>query len=167
MFDIGFFELVVLSVVGLLVLGPERLPHAIRMTGAYMGRIRRAVASVREEFEREVNLHETQQRIKQQMDDAGLEETRQALQQLRQDVEADSQGQASKSKVKPRPQSESQPRPELQPEENRIDGGLTQAGPTPAPDDAPDPRHNPPSPENDPDPFPEPAPAADDESKKA
>ena len=37
MFDIGFFELVMVAVVALLVLGPERLPHAVRMTGAFVG----------------------------------------------------------------------------------------------------------------------------------
>jgi len=87
MFDIGFFELVLVGIVGLLVLGPERLPHAVRMTSAYLGKIRRTVNSVKEEFEREVNLHEMQQRIKQQMEKAGLEETRQSLDKLKQDVE--------------------------------------------------------------------------------
>lgn len=87
MFDVGFFELVVLGVVGLLVLGPERLPHAIRMGSAYMGKIRRAVTSVREEFEREVNMQEMQQRIKQQLEDSGLEDTRQSIQELRDSVE--------------------------------------------------------------------------------
>ncbi|MEN8670030.1 MAG: Sec-independent protein translocase protein TatB, partial [Ketobacter sp.] len=87
MFDIGFFELVLLGIVGLLVLGPERLPHAVRMGSAYLGKIRRAVTSVREEFEREVNLHEMQERLKQQMEETGLDDARQSLQDLKQQVE--------------------------------------------------------------------------------
>mgnify|MGYP005723621859 CR=1 FL=1 len=87
MFDVGFFELVVIGIVGLLVLGPERLPHAIRMGSAYLGKFRRAVTNVREEFEREVNIQEMQQRIKEQLEDSGLEETRKSLAELKQSVE--------------------------------------------------------------------------------
>lgn len=127
MFDIGFFELVLLGVVGLLVLGPERLPHAIRMTTAYVGKIRRAVTSVRDEFEREVNLHEMQQRIKQQVEQSGLEEARQSLQDLKQQVE--------------------NPNLSSHVGENRIDGSQ---------DQDPDTRHNPVAPENEAEPLPEP-----------
>lgn len=87
MFDIGFFELVLLGIVGLLVLGPERLPHAIRMGSAYIGKFRRAVLNVREEFEREVNIHEMQQRIKKQVDESGIQEAAQSLQHLKIDME--------------------------------------------------------------------------------
>lgn len=69
MFDIGFLELVLVGIVALLVLGPERLPHAARMTGAFFGRITRMMQSVRDEVEREVNIFEMQQRIKKQVED--------------------------------------------------------------------------------------------------
>lgn len=138
MFDIGFFELVLIGVVGLLVLGPERLPHAVRMGSAYLGKIRRAVSSVREEFEREVNMQEMQQRIKQQMADTGLDEARQSLQDLKKQVEAPTSApnQAALG-------------------ENSIGGGLPQASQDP--DDDPDTRHNPTAPENEAEPLPEPA----------
>ncbi len=87
MFDIGFFELVLLAIVGLLVLGPERLPHAVRMTTAYLGKIRRAVLDVREEFEREVNIQEMQQRIKDQVKESGLSDTQQSLAELQKQIE--------------------------------------------------------------------------------
>lgn len=102
MFDVGFFELVVLGVVGLLVLGPERLPHAIRMGSAYLGKFRRAVTNVREEFEREVNIQEMQQRIKEQLEDSGLEETRKSLAELKQSVET---GVTEENRIEP-PQDE-------------------------------------------------------------
>jgi len=87
MFDIGFFELVVVAVVALLVLGPERLPHAVRMAGAFMGKARRMMNSVRDEFEREVQLSEMQQRIKEQLEKSGLEDARKALEDTRKSIE--------------------------------------------------------------------------------
>lgn len=87
MFDIGFFELVVIAVIALIVLGPERLPHAVRMTGAWIGKIRRATAAVKEELEREVNAHEMQQRIKEQMEKSGLSEAKESVEDLRKAME--------------------------------------------------------------------------------
>ena len=54
MFDVGFFELLLIGVVGLLVLGPERLPRAARMVGLWMRRARATWYSVRSELEREL-----------------------------------------------------------------------------------------------------------------
>lgn len=88
MFDIGFFELVLLAVIGLLVLGPERLPHAVRMGSAYLGKIRRTILTVREEFEREVNMQEMQQRVKEQMEKSGLQEAKDSLNDIKKTVEA-------------------------------------------------------------------------------
>ena len=51
MFDIGFPELVVVSVVALLVIGPEKLPEAIRTMSLWVGRIQRSFASIRREIE--------------------------------------------------------------------------------------------------------------------
>ncbi len=87
MFDIGFFELVVVAVVALLVLGPERLPHAVRMAGAFMGKARRMVNNVKEEFEREVQLAEMQQRIKEQLEKAGLDDAKKVLEDTRKSIE--------------------------------------------------------------------------------
>ncbi len=55
MFDIGFAELVLVSVVGLLVLGPERLPGAMRAASFWMGRLRRGFDRARGELERELD----------------------------------------------------------------------------------------------------------------
>ena len=54
MFDVGFSELVIIAVVALLVLGPERLPHAARMAGAFFRRARIQWESVKAELEREL-----------------------------------------------------------------------------------------------------------------
>jgi len=79
MFDIGFFELLLIGIIGLVVLGPERLPHAIRMTSAWIGKLRRASIAIKSELEREVNAHEIQQRIQKQMEEAGLEDIKKSL----------------------------------------------------------------------------------------
>jgi sec-independent protein translocase protein TatB len=54
-FDIGFAELLLVSVVGLLVLGPERLPSAIRTASLWMGRLRRSFNAIRADIEREID----------------------------------------------------------------------------------------------------------------
>lgn len=79
MFDIGFFELMLIGIIGLVVLGPERLPHAIRMTSAWIGKIRRASIAVKDELEREVNAHEMKKRIQEQMEEAGLNDIKKTL----------------------------------------------------------------------------------------
>ena len=58
MFDIGFSELVVLAVVALVVIGPERLPTVARTVGALLGRLNRYVADVKSDVEREMRLEE-------------------------------------------------------------------------------------------------------------
>ena len=63
MFDIGFLEMVVVAIVGLLVLGPERLPGAVRMAGLYLGRIKRSLADVRSQVERELGADEIRQTL--------------------------------------------------------------------------------------------------------
>ena len=63
MFDIGFLELILVSIVGLLVLGPERLPGAIRTVSLYVGRMRRSFNSMRAEIERELQTDEIRRQL--------------------------------------------------------------------------------------------------------
>ena len=58
MFDIGFWELALIGVVALLVVGPDRLPGLARTVGLWVGRIRRYVSSVRDDIEREIQAEE-------------------------------------------------------------------------------------------------------------
>jgi sec-independent protein translocase protein TatB len=58
MFDIGFWELVVIAVIALVVFGPEKLPQFARRAGYWIGRIRRQVNDVRSEIEREIAFDE-------------------------------------------------------------------------------------------------------------
>jgi sec-independent protein translocase protein TatB len=58
MFDIGFSELVVIGVVALIVIGPERLPKVARTAGHLYGRLQRYVSSVKSDIGREIQLDE-------------------------------------------------------------------------------------------------------------
>ncbi len=58
MFEIGFSELVVIAVVALIVIGPERLPQVLRTLGAWFGRAQRYFRSVKEEVSHELALQE-------------------------------------------------------------------------------------------------------------
>ena len=65
MFDIGFSELLIIAIVALVVLGPERLPKAARFAGLWVRRARNQWDSVKQELERELQAED----IKRQMQD--------------------------------------------------------------------------------------------------
>src|SRR5881394_2408204 len=58
MFDIGFSELMVIAVIALVVIGPERLPKVARTLGHLAGRLQRYVADVKADINREIELDE-------------------------------------------------------------------------------------------------------------
>lgn len=58
MFDIGFWELTVIGVVALLVIGPERLPGVARTAGHWAGKARRYLGSVKADIDREMRAEE-------------------------------------------------------------------------------------------------------------
>ncbi|MCX7628407.1 MAG: Sec-independent protein translocase protein TatB [Methylophilaceae bacterium] len=59
MFDVAFSEILVIVVVALIVIGPQKLPQVARMLGALVGRLQRYVATVKADIERELRLEET------------------------------------------------------------------------------------------------------------
>ena len=75
MFDIAFSELLVIAVVALLVIGPEKLPKVARTVGAFTGRLQRYVAQVKDEINRETRFEELQklqQEIKQSVENIAV-----------------------------------------------------------------------------------------------
>ncbi len=64
MFDIGFLELMVVAILGLLVLGPERLPKAARTVGLFLGRMRRTMSNIQDDLERQVRTEELREKLK-------------------------------------------------------------------------------------------------------
>lgn len=58
MFDVGFTELMVIALVGLIVIGPERMPKVARTVGHLLGRLQRYVGDVKADINREMQLEE-------------------------------------------------------------------------------------------------------------
>lgn len=86
MFDVGFSELLLVALVALLVLGPERLPRAARFVGLWVRRARAQWHSVKAELERDLAAEELQRSLRE-----GREELRRAGDELRA-VERDATG---------------------------------------------------------------------------
>ena len=76
MFNIGTFELLLICIIALLVLGPERLPGAVRTAGLWIGRFRRSFYKVKAEIERELNADEIRRQLHNESIMAELEETK-------------------------------------------------------------------------------------------
>jgi sec-independent protein translocase protein TatB len=63
MFDIGFMELLLISVITLVVMGPQRLPQAVRTITLWLGRARQAFSAVRKELEDEVGMDDIKRQL--------------------------------------------------------------------------------------------------------
>jgi sec-independent protein translocase protein TatB len=81
MFDIGFAELLFIAIVGLLVLGPERLPIAIRTVSLWLGRLRRSFGEIRAEIEREVGADEIRRQLHNESVMASLKDSKNTIDQ--------------------------------------------------------------------------------------
>ncbi|MFA5170998.1 MAG: Sec-independent protein translocase protein TatB [Sulfuriferula sp.] len=91
MFDIGFSEIVVIGVVALVVIGPERLPKVARTVGLLVGRMQRYMATVKADISQEIQLDELKrsgEAFKQSLSDTG-QQISQEIQQTTQAVTAD------------------------------------------------------------------------------
>ncbi|WP_108125722.1 Sec-independent protein translocase protein TatB [Saccharospirillum mangrovi] len=98
MFDMGFSELLLIAIIGLVVIGPERLPGVARTLGRQVGNLRRFMRSLQTQLEQEVKLDELNRKI--------MAETR--GQTFRNNDEPDIGGNAAASSPA---QQESQPTP--------------------------------------------------------
>ena len=104
MFDVSFSELLVIAVVALLVIGPEKLPKVARTVGMFTGRMQRYMAQVKEEVNREMRFEELQKlqsEIKQSVEDSIVQESA----ALQASIHAPSKPvKTTKSIAKPKPQ---------------------------------------------------------------
>ncbi|MEG3754195.1 Sec-independent protein translocase protein TatB [Psychromonas arctica] len=80
MFDIGFWEIVLISVIGLVVLGPQRLPIAIRTVLKWVNTAKNMANSVKNEISQELELHELNENM--------LKKGKQELEQLNPNLKA-------------------------------------------------------------------------------
>ncbi len=81
MFDIGFSELIVCAIVALVVIGPERMPEAVRTVGLWVGRFKRSLRETRSEIERQMGVDD----IRRQLHN---EEIMRNLEQARRDMDS-------------------------------------------------------------------------------
>jgi sec-independent protein translocase protein TatB len=63
MFDIGFLELLVIALITLVVMGPERLPEAIRAISLWIGRLKQIWAKTRQEIENEMGMDDIRHQL--------------------------------------------------------------------------------------------------------
>ncbi len=84
MFDIGFTELALLMLIGLIVLGPERLPRVVRTLGLYLRKARSAWGSVKQSIEAELDADELRKALSQVR-----EQTKSAGEDLKKTLEAE------------------------------------------------------------------------------
>lgn len=85
MFDVGFWELMVIAVVALLVIGPQRLPAVARTVGLWVGRGKRLISSVKSDIEQEMRAEELKRILKEQQAKNPLHEV---IEETRSDFEA-------------------------------------------------------------------------------
>lgn len=69
MFDIGFFEICLIGVIALLVIGPEKLPRVARTVGLWLGKAQGMVKTVKYEIDEQLRAEELKQSLQQAKDD--------------------------------------------------------------------------------------------------
>ena len=89
MFDIGFIELVLIGVVGLVVIGPERLPGVASKLGRWVGRTRQFIETVKGDVSREMRQEEIRQALGR---DAGLDEIKNIINDTKYTIEDEVNG---------------------------------------------------------------------------
>lgn len=87
MFDIGFWELSVLAIIGLIVLGPERLPVVARTVGRWVGQAKHYMSALTSELEREVKADDIRREVREAREQIEAE-TRNARDSVDRNVEA-------------------------------------------------------------------------------
>jgi sec-independent protein translocase protein TatB len=87
MFDIGPSELLVIFVVALLVIGPERLPSAVRTASLWVGRFRRSFHKIKADVERELNADEIRRQLHNESILAEVEDAKKQAKEIASDVE--------------------------------------------------------------------------------
>lgn len=91
MLDIGFSELLLVMIIGLVVLGPERLPIAVKTVAGWIRALRSLVANVQHELSQELKLQELQETLRKAEEKAQLQtlspELKQSMEELRESTE--------------------------------------------------------------------------------
>ena len=86
MFDIGFSEIMVVAMISLIIMGPERLPETVRTITLWLGRLRQFISSARSEIEDEVGVEEIRRQLRNEKIMRDLEKSKDELTGLAKDV---------------------------------------------------------------------------------
>ena len=86
MFDIGFSEIMVVAMISLVIMGPERLPETVRTITLWLGRLRQFISSARSELEDEVGVDEIRRQLRNEKIMRDLEKTKDELVGLAKDA---------------------------------------------------------------------------------
>lgn len=89
MFDLGFPEFFIAALVALVVLGPQRLPGALRTLGLWLGRFRRAYYNVKTEVEREIGMDEVRRQLHNEQVMADVKRVEREVRAMGQEIEGD------------------------------------------------------------------------------
>jgi len=89
MFDIGFLEMIVIGVLALLVLGPERLPKAARTAGKWFGKAKRMVSQFSSEIDKQLEIDELKAQLKEQGEQLDFNEDIQSIKKTAKTVLSD------------------------------------------------------------------------------
>jgi sec-independent protein translocase protein TatB len=81
MFDIGFSELLLIALVTLLVMGPERLPQTVRSISLWIGRLKQMLAKARQDLEQEVGMDDIRQQLHNEQIMRDLNESKEHLEE--------------------------------------------------------------------------------------
>lgn len=133
MLDIGFLELMLIGIVGLLVLGPERLPRAARTAGMWIGKIKRTVSGMQREISAQLEAEELRQKLNEQQ--KNLDDS---LKKAKLDVESIADAPTG-GKTTPKDATQSETEKRVAKASSRLDDALQTVREDPAPTSAPSP----------------------------
>jgi len=120
-FDVGFWEIAIIAVIALIILGPERLPRAARTAGLWVGKARRTLAEVKRDIDRELdasdlkdlkNIKEEFKDTKTVLEDAAKTVNESVVDEQDFSIMPDSDKKTETAAVKPKTESKGEQQPE-------------------------------------------------------
>ncbi len=144
MFDVGFSEMLVIGIVALVVIGPERLPKVARTAGVLFGRLQRYVSQVKADINREMEMADLG-KVKSEFENAARSfktdieaqaadaqrEIREVQSQIDRELAATAQGASGEAAAQPAPAA---PAEEAAPASPQLELGIEEPAPAPRPD---------------------------------
>ena len=112
MFDFGFWEIAIIAVITLIVVGPERMPSLARKAGVYAGKLNKFVKKIKYDIDEQIKVDELK-------DQLSFEDEKSTLSETLDDVKASSED--SKQEIIKASETEPQPKEELEDEFENID----------------------------------------------